>query len=334
MLPNPSISTSCTRPLAALGLLVLTLLVTPAGVSARTLARLPPVEWLREGKATLAAGRHYATDRSTHVTRTAAIARSVRAPALSANLNGSARGFLQPFNLINVVAGPVLGELGRQRVSGGKLRLDALDGRGIAGGIAGGFLGGLAGSVGGAAIQSTLARLGPIGVAAGFLARPVWAMVASTLGVRVGRAAARGGSWRDAVAETLLNIRPMRDFGGAIGASLGAVVGQALIPIPFVGALVGGMVGGAIGSHVGSVLAGLPGFHRVEAAMRDGLAAAARWVTRGRRPAVSGPAPENDPSASPAASPPPSPAGASPPLAVAARPAPALGISLLSIGVR
>lgn len=41
--------------------------------------------------------------------------------------------------------------------------------------------------------------------------------------------------------------------GGAVGSVAGAMIGQAVIPIPVVGAVVGGMIGGWIGGQVGEV---------------------------------------------------------------------------------
>lgn len=70
----------------------------------------------------------------------------------------------------------------------------------------------------------------------------------------------------------------MPDFiGKNIGSVAGAMIGSALIPIPFIGTAVGGMVGGIVGTYAVRALRKIGAFDRAAAKLQ------ARWVKVGER---------------------------------------------------
>ena len=210
-------------------------------------------------------GRFIATDLTIHSTWQAALARSFRPVDMGANVRAAVIGNTNPIKLAGKVFDPLGIELQRELVSGQGLDahrlLRALDPRMIAATAVGGGVGDIAGSV----LQSALARLGPVGAAAGFFLRPSMSFAGQIFGMNVGDSIVNGNmSVKGATAAALRQIKPGRDAGQLVGSVIGGTLGQVLIPIPIVGSIVGGMLGGTIGSWVGTKLAHVWPFNKLE----------------------------------------------------------------------
>ncbi|MBI4861209.1 MAG: hypothetical protein HY815_13270 [Candidatus Riflebacteria bacterium] len=256
-------------PVVALILVGLVLSGAPALAADRgylhTLGRMNPLPAIKNAGRTVAGwpktvrtnwkeGRFYATDLTEHPTWQAALKRSMMPVDMSANVKAAFLGKVHPVKLVGNLADPLGIELGRQIASGEGLDFGRLVKSLHPAVVAGTFAGGLAGDVAGAALQSLLAKAGPVGAAAGFFLRPTVAFGAQVFGFNVGQGVAKGMTFRSSLAQGLRDIRPGRDFGQLMGGTLGSLFGQVLIPIPVVGGIIGGMIGGTLGALIGSKL--------------------------------------------------------------------------------
>jgi hypothetical protein len=274
------------RGLAMSLALVLAVPCRGEGLFAEALRLSSPAEWVRQFQANRAAGRHIALDLSTHPTRMAALKRSFTPLDARANIRSAALGHLHPVNIAWMIALPVIVEA--QRQAGGKGLnageiLRQLDPRMLAGSIGGSLVGGMVGAVAGSAAQSALAGLGPVGAAAGFLVRPMIDFMTTVLGMQLGQNLAQGRGFRDALADALLDVSPLRDAGQAMGLSLGFILGQVMIPIPIVGGMIGSTIGGALGAGAGNLLKTIPALGRLDRWISDRLAALAARLRRRSR---------------------------------------------------
>lgn len=213
-----------------------------------------PSRMIQQARTNYREGRFYATDLTEHATWQQALRRSVRPTDLSANVRSAFLKGVHPARIVGNLFDPLTIELQRQIVGGEGLSVSRLV-RSLNPVVIGTTMAGsLAGDVAGAAVQSVFAGMGPIGAAAGFLARPLLGFSAQIFSYNVGKSVSEGKSFKQGVAQALRDIRPGRDFGQMIGGVLGGVAGQVLIPIPVVGGIIGGMVGGMVGMVVGNLL--------------------------------------------------------------------------------
>lgn len=229
-------------------------------------------------------GRFFATDNSVHPSPRAAIKRSMFPTDVRANVKAALTQRFHWTRLIGAVISPVSIEAQRQLTSGEgfnmKRLVQAIDPKVMATTMAGGVIG----EVGGAMAQSALAKLGPAGAIAGFVARPLISFGASIMGYNIGRNAG-AGSFRSAIAGGLREIEPGRDLGQIAGYTLGAVLGQALIPIPVLGGIIGGTIFGLIGGSVGNWLSKSGPLAGVSNWIKGGLGALADWIEGKKQPA-------------------------------------------------
>lgn len=221
-------------------------------------------------------GRFFATDNSVHPSPWEAIKRSVRPIDMKANVRAAMAQRFHWTRLIGAVVAPASIEIQRQITSGEGLSasrmLAAVDPKVMATTMAGGVIG----EVGGAMVQSGLAKFGPIGAVAGFIARPLISFGASMTGYNVGKNLGKG-SLRKALADGVREIEPGRDLGQIAGYTVGAVLLQALIPIPVLSGIIGGTIGGLIGGTIGNMLAKGP-LKGVSNWMKRGLSRFADWI--------------------------------------------------------
>lgn len=220
--------------------------------------------------------RFFATDNSVHTSPWQAIKRSVRPIDMQANVKAAMAQRFHWTRLIGAVVAPASIEIQRQITSGegfsaGKM-MAAVDPKVMATTMAGGVVG----EVGGAMVQSGLAKFGPLGALAGFVARPLISFGASMTGYNVGKNLGKG-SLRDALADGIREIEPGRDLGQIAGYTIGAVLLQALIPIPVLSGIIGGTIGGLIGGTIGNILAKGP-LKGVSDWMKRGLSRFADWI--------------------------------------------------------
>lgn len=262
--------------------------------TAGRLASRPP----RRTAAAAPAGRVYlSTNLRPHRHLRTAIGDSLTPGRTGKNVRGAVSGSLHPAGLAVDIAFPIAYEATREIVQEGRISPSKLSKSFNPTGYAGALLGGITGDVAGAAVQSVLASsLGPAGVVAGFVARPVMEWAGASVGSTYARRAQKGQySFRDAALETARSIEPGRDLGAVVGGSVGTVVGQALIPIPVVGGMIGNVGGTMVGAWLGSGLTA----NRDRAAVQKGVKFLVKNVARtgfgrGNRPGVA-PEPDLDP---------------------------------------
>lgn len=230
--------------LKTLVLLVLLVLCLPAPARA-------------EGEA--AAGRpYYSIDYTTHASFGGAVVNSFAPTSYRANVGAVLHNTIEPLNPVRYVGAVALVELQKQVASGnginvGKL-LDKLD----PAGLAGGYFGAQMGETLGAVAQTALARAcGPVGGAMGFALRPILWLAGSSIGGEAARSLAhgeKGDPLKTGMAKTLREYNPIQDSVQMIGDNVGGVIGQALIPVPFVGMMCGACVGGVAGLLLGKAI--------------------------------------------------------------------------------
>ncbi len=202
-----------------------------------------------------AAGRQFLSlDYRSFPTFKQAVKNSISPTHFRANTGAVIRNTLDPLNPARYVTSVIFIEAQRQLASGNGLDLGAIISKLSPAGIAAGYVGAQGGELIGAGLQSILAKsLGPIGGFAGFAMRPILWYIGSSMGQEIGRDAMAGElDLGKAASSTLRAFSPTKDSSQMIGDALGSVVGQALIPIPLVGAMVGGGIGGTLGLLIGS----------------------------------------------------------------------------------
>lgn len=267
-----------------------TLSKTPYHVK-EMLRQASPKHLYKTAKTNYAEKRFYATDLSEHSTRMAALKASFAPVDTRANVKAAVYSKVHPMRFVGNIIDPLSIELQRQ-VAAGKLdagrlvqTLNPLIWLPT-------MAGGAAGDIAGAVVQSSLARLGPIGATAGFFVRPMMGFAGQLLGMNVGESMVRGNAtFRGAMAQALRDIKPGRDMGMLAGGVIGSTLGQVLIPIPVVGGIIGGMIGGTIGTFAGQGLAKLWPFSLADRGMRSALGKLADWIDDRKKPAASQPAP-------------------------------------------
>ncbi|MBI3891822.1 MAG: hypothetical protein HY303_09875 [Candidatus Wallbacteria bacterium] len=238
-------------------------------------------------------GRQYLSiDYHAFPTFGAALKNSLAPTDFRANTGAVLKNSLDPLNPARYVAAVILVQAQRQLASGQGLDLGKIVGSLSPGGLALGYVGGQAGELMGAGVQSILANVaGPVGGLAGFAMRPILWYLGSSMGQDVGSGLQHGEfAPSKGMARALLDFNPVRDSSQMIGDGLGAVVGQALIPIPLVGGMVGGAIGGTIGLLAGKAFVGTESGRRVDEAVRRKLHNLARSFDPAAREAAPCPA--------------------------------------------
>lgn len=275
-----------------------------ASINPREILRqLNPAHLYRTARTNYREGRFYATDLSEHATWREAMRQSFRPTDMRQNVKAAFLSKIHPARFVGNIFDPLGIELTRQLASGQGLDAWKLLTSMHPVVIATTMVGGGIGDVGGAAIQSVLARFGPVGATMGFIARPLLGFAGQLFSMNVGQGLVQGKSITAAMADSLRNIKPERDFGQLIGGVIGGTLGQVFIPIPLVGGIIGGTIGGIVGGLLGNLLAGVPGFSHLNRAITRALN---RWAdrldprTRNRPPAT----PPATPPAAPPATPP------------------------------
>lgn len=228
------------KPILALALAVL----LPAAACAQEVIKVPKT--------------YLSIDYTQHPTFGQAVRNSFAPTDFKANVGAVARNTIEPLNPVRYVGSIVAIELQKQIASGEgisvKKVVSKLDPASIAGGYAGAQLGEMVGAV----AQTALARaVGPVGGTLGFALRPVLWLAGSSIGSQVGRGIAKGepgNPLKHGIATALRELNPVLDAAQMIGDNVGGVIGQALIPIPFVGMMVGASVGGLTGLMFGKAV--------------------------------------------------------------------------------
>lgn len=240
------------------------------------LALLPPDQLLAEGAGgATGGGRVYLSlDYLQHPTFGQAVKGSIAPTNLRANVRAVARNTLDPLNPARYIGAVFIIEAQRQIANGQPLDVGAIIGEMSPGGLAMGYMGAQGGDMLGATIQSMAARgAGPIGGLFGFALRPVLWYLGSTMGQSLGKGAEEGEiSPSKAMASALREFNPTRDTFQMVGDAVFSVIGQALIPIPLVGAMVGGAVGGVIGLGVGKAVLQTESGRIAHEKLKEGLA--------------------------------------------------------------
>ncbi|MBI4866992.1 MAG: hypothetical protein HY816_08565 [Candidatus Wallbacteria bacterium] len=188
----------------------------------------------------------------------AAVKNSLAPTDFHANTGAVLRNTLDPLNPARYVASVVLVEAQRQFASGQGLDFGKILSGLSPGGIALGYIGAQGGELVGAGLQSILANVaGPVGGVAGFALRPILWYLGSTMGQSIGKGLHQGEfAPSKGMATALREFNPVLDASQMVGDAVGSVIGQALIPIPLVGAMVGGAIGGTIGLLAGKAFSG------------------------------------------------------------------------------
>lgn len=210
-----------------------------------------------EGEA--APGKKYLSiDYTTHSSFKGAVVNSFAPTDYRANVGAVLKNTIEPLNPIRYVGAIAIVELQKQIASGegidpGKI-LKKMD----PAGLAGGYFGAQIGETLGAVAQTALARsFGPVGGTIGFALRPLLWLAGSNVGAEAARSVVRGDEGdpiKAGMAKGLREYNPIVDSVQMIGDNVGGVIGQALIPIPFVGLMVGAAVGGVGGLLLGKAI--------------------------------------------------------------------------------
>jgi hypothetical protein len=259
---------------------------------ARADTRVPlnPAEIWRTARTNYRDGRFYAIDNSQHATWQGALRRSVAPVDMRANVHGAWLKNRNPYKLAGALIDPLQIEFTRQITSGQGLDWMKLARSMHPVTIGSTLVGGTAGDMAGAVVQSSLARLGPIGAAAGFFARPAMAFAGQIIGMNVGDSLWRGDkTFRGSFAQALRELKPGRDTGLLVGGVVGSTLGQALIPVPVIGGIIGGMVGSLVGGAIASGLTNVWPFSALDRLMRRGLGKLANWIDDSKKASPASP---------------------------------------------
>ena len=208
-----------------------------------------------------AARPYYSIDYSVHDTFGGAIKNSFAPTSFRDNVGASLSNTLQPLNPVRYVGAIVALEVQKEIASGNGIDVGKVIRKLDPASLAGGYLGAQAGEIVGAAAQTALScAVGPIGGTLGFALRPILWLAGSSIGGEVGRSIAHGDQggtgnpFKDGIAKALREFNPVQDSVQMIGDNVGGVIGQALIPVPFVGFLAGATVGGVTGLLLGKAV--------------------------------------------------------------------------------
>ena len=204
-------------------------------------------------------GRTYLSiDYSAHGTFRGAVGNSFAPTDYRANVGAVLKNTIQPLNPVRYVGAVAIVELQKQIASGNGIDpakiLKKLD----PAGLAGGYFGAQIGETLGAVAQTALSRsLGPMGGTVGFALRPILWLVGSSMGGEAARSIVHGDGGnpiKTGIATALREFNPVQDSIQMIGDNVGGVIGQALIPVPFVGMMAGACVGGVAGLLLGKAI--------------------------------------------------------------------------------
>jgi hypothetical protein len=197
-------------------------------------------------------------DYTTHATFGKAVKNSFAPTDFRANVGAVAKNTIEPLNPLRYVGSVVAIEVQKQLASGEGLDLKKVVSKLDPAGLTGGYIGAQAGEALGAIAQTALAKaVGPIGGTVGFALRPILWLAGSSIGGEVAKGVAKGepgNPLKKGMATALRDFNPIIDSAQMIGDNVGGVLGQALIPVPFVGLLVGSAVGGVTGLLIGKAV--------------------------------------------------------------------------------
>lgn len=190
-------------------------------------------------------------DYSSHGTFKEAVRHSLRPTDVTANTRAVLTNSLHPISPLRYILAVMGMEAQKQIISGDGLDLKKLVGKLEVKSLTLGYVGSQAGDYIGAAAQAFLgSRLGVAGGVVGFALRPLLWYLGSTMGQSVGRqigepkaAGGEAGTLATGAAAALSTFEPVKDTFRMLGEAGGALVGQALIPVPVVGACIGGAIG-------------------------------------------------------------------------------------------
>lgn len=189
-------------------------------------------------------------DYRSHSTFQEAVRHSLRPTDVRANTGAVLTNTLHPLSPLRYVLAIMGIEAQKQIISGEGLDFRKLVSKLEWKSLTLGYVGSQAGDYIGAAAQAFLgSRLGVAGGVVGFALRPLLWYLGSTMGQSVGRQlgrpkeAAEAGTLATGAAAALTTFEPVKDSFRMMGEAGGALLGQALIPVPVVGACIGGAVG-------------------------------------------------------------------------------------------
>jgi hypothetical protein len=205
-----------------------------------------------------AARRYLSIDYTVHGTFKGAVRNSFAPTDYRANVGAVLKNTIEPLNPVRYVGAVAIVELQKQLASGEGLDLGKVVKKLDPAGLTGGYFGAQLGETLGAVAQTALARsMGPVGGTFGFALRPILWLAGSSIGAEVGRGVARGDKGdplKQGMAVALREFNPIVDSAQMIGDNVGGVIGQAMIPVPFVGLMVGSAVGGVTGLLLGKAV--------------------------------------------------------------------------------
>ncbi len=214
----------------------------------------------------------------------AAIKNSLAPTDIKANVGAALRNTVDPLNPARYVAAVLVYEAQRQLASGQGLDVGKLVSGLSVPSIALGYVGAQAGDIAGAALTSIMANTMGMagGIAGGFVLRPILWFLGNQVGQTIGGDLKNGDvSVSRGFGKALVAFNPVEDSSQMIGDAVFSVLGQALIPIPLVGAMVGGMVGGTIGLLAGKAFVGTEAGQAVDRAIRGKLGNLANSMSPG-----------------------------------------------------
>lgn len=214
----------------------------------------------------------------------AAVRNSAAPTDLHANVGAAVKNTLDPLNPGRYVASVLIFEAQKQLASGEGLDLGKLVRNISVPSMALGYVGAQTGDIAGAALQTIMSNtLGLAGGLVGGLAvRPILWFVGNQMGQSLGRGLQSGdASPSKAFAGTLTAFNPVEDASQMIGDAVFSVIGQALIPIPLVGAMVGGAVGGTLGLLLGKAFVASKAGQSFDQALRNKLGNLANSISPG-----------------------------------------------------
>lgn len=200
----------------------------------------------------------YSIDYTVHPTFKGAVLNSFAPTSYRENVGAVLRNTYEPLNPVRYVGAVAIVELQKQIASGEGIDPGKIIKKMDPAGLAGGYFGAQIGEALGAVAQTALARsCGPIGGTIGFALRPILWLAGSSVGGEAARSIVRGDKGdpvKAGMAKALREFNPIVDSVQMIGDNVGGVIGQAMIPIPFVGLMCGAAVGGVAGLLLGKAI--------------------------------------------------------------------------------
>lgn len=202
--------------------------------------------------------KYLSIDYSSHSSFKGAVVNSFAPTSYRANVGAVLHNTIEPLNPIRYVGAIAIVELQKQIASGEGIDPGKIIKKMDPAGLAGGYFGAQLGETLGAVAQTALARgFGPVGGTIGFALRPVLWLAGSSIGGEAARSLVRGDGGdplKTGMAKALREYNPIVDSVQMIGDNVGGVIGQALIPVPFVGMMVGASIGGVAGLLLGKAI--------------------------------------------------------------------------------